>query len=61
MDDDTKEMVTTLLLALTRYPQHATEYIKQVLQILLVMFRAHPDPLLNIRHRISNEQIENWK
>jgi hypothetical protein len=24
------------------------------------MIRPHPDPLLNIRHRISNEQIENW-
>ena len=60
MDDDTKEMVTTLLPALTRCPQHATEYLRQLLQILLVMIRPHPDPLLNIRHRISNGQIENW-
>ena len=60
MDDDTKEMVTTLLPALTRCPQNATEYLKQRLQILLVMIQPHPDPLLNIRHRISNGQIENW-
>ena len=60
MDDDTKEMVTTLLLALTRCWKHATEYLRQLLQILLVMIRPHPDPLLNIRHRISNGQIENW-
>jgi hypothetical protein len=24
------------------------------------MIRPHPYPLLNIRHRISNGQIENW-
>jgi hypothetical protein len=60
MDDDTKEMVTTLLPALMRCPQNATEYLRQLLQILLVMIRPHPDPLLNIRHRISNGQIENW-
>ena len=60
MDDDTKEMVTTLLPALTRWPQNATEYLWQLLQILFVMIRPHPDPLLSIRHRISNGQIENW-
>ena len=60
MDDDTKEMVTTFIPALTRCPQNATEYLRQLLQILLVMIRPHPDPLLNIRHRISNGQIENW-
>ena len=48
MDDDTKEMVTTLLPALTRCPQHATEYLRQLLQILLVVIRPHPDPLRNI-------------
>jgi len=61
MDEDTKEMVTTLLPALTRCSQHTTEYLRQLLQILLVMIRPHPDPLLNIRHRISNGQIENWE
>jgi hypothetical protein len=60
MDDDTKEIFTTLLPALTRCLQNATEYLRQLLQILLVMIRPHPDPLLNIRHRISNGQIENW-
>jgi len=60
MDDDTKEMVTTLLPALTRCPQPATEYLRQLLQIVFVMIRPHPDPLLNIRHRISDGQIENW-
>ena len=60
MDDDTKEMVTTLFPALTRCPQHATEYLRRLLQILFVMIRPHPDPLLIIRHRISNGQIENW-
>jgi hypothetical protein len=59
MDDDTKEMVTTLLPALTRWPQNAIEYLR-LLQILLVMIRPYPAPLLNIRHRISNGQIENW-
>jgi hypothetical protein len=58
MDDDTKEMVTTLIPALTRCPQNAAEYLRQLLQILLVMIRPHPYPLLNIRHIISNGQIE---
>jgi len=31
-----------------------------LLQILLVMNLPHPDPLLNIHHRISNGQINNW-
>ena len=48
MDDDTKEIIATLLPALTRCPQNATEYLRQLLQILLVMIRAHPDPLLSI-------------
>jgi hypothetical protein len=39
---------------------HVTEYLRQLLQILFVMIRPQPDPLLNIRHRISNGQIENW-
>ena len=60
MYDDTKEIIATLLPALTRCPQHATEYLRQLLQILLVMIRPYPDPLLNIRHSISNEQNENW-
>ena len=60
MDDDTKEMVTTLLPALTRCPQNVTEYLRQLLKFLLLMIRPHPDPLLNIRHRMSNGQIENW-
>jgi hypothetical protein len=60
MDDDSKEMVTSLILALTRCPQNATECLGQLLQILLVMIRPHPDHLLNIRHRISNGKIENW-
>ena len=60
MDDDTKEIFTTLLPALTRCLQNATEYLRQLLQIVLVMIRPHPDPLLNIRHRMSNGQIENW-
>jgi hypothetical protein len=60
MDDDTKEIIATLFPALTRCPQHATEYLRQLLQILLVMIRPYPDPLLNIRHSISNEQNENW-
>ena len=60
MDDGTKERVTTLIPALTRCPQKATEYLRQLLQISLVMIRPHPYPLLNIRHRISNGQIENW-
>ena len=59
MDDDKKEMVTTLIPALTRCPQHATEYLRQLLKFLLLMIRPHPDPLLNIRHRISNGQIKN--
>ena len=57
MDDDTKEMVTTLLPALTRCPQNVTEYLRQLLKFLLLMIRPHPDPLLNIRHRMSNGQI----
>ena len=60
MDDDTKEMVTTLIPSLTRCPQNATEYLRQLLKFLLLMIRPHPDSLLNIRHRNSNGQIENW-
>ena len=60
MDDDTKEMVTSLLPALTRCPQNATEYLRQLLTFILLVIRPRPDPLLNIRHRISNGQIENW-
>jgi hypothetical protein len=37
MDDDTKEIVTTLLPALTRCLQNATEYLRQLLHILLVI------------------------
>jgi hypothetical protein len=40
--------------------QSATEYLRQLLQILLVMIRPRSYPLLSIRYRISNGQIENW-
>jgi hypothetical protein len=30
VDDDTKEMVTTFIPALTRCPQNATEYLRQL-------------------------------
>jgi hypothetical protein len=60
MDGDTKEMIAILLPALTRCSQHATEYLRQLLPILLVMIRSPPNPLLDIRHKISNEQIESW-
>ena len=60
MDNDPKEMVTTLLPALTRFPHHATVYLRQLLQILLVMIRPLPDPFLDIRHRIWNGQIDIW-
>jgi hypothetical protein len=36
------------------------EMVRQLLHILLVRIRPHPDHLLNIRHRILNGQIENW-
>jgi hypothetical protein len=28
--------------------------------LLKIMLQIHPDPLLNIRHRISNGQFANW-
>ncbi|CAC5388360.1 unnamed protein product [Mytilus coruscus] len=33
-------------------------YLQQLLQILIAVIRPPPDPLLDIRHRISNGQIE---
>jgi hypothetical protein len=50
MDDDPKEIATTLLLALTRCQKHATEYLRQLLQIVCVMILPHSDPFLDIHH-----------
>jgi hypothetical protein len=58
MDDDQKEMVTTLLPASTKCQQHPTEYLKQLLHMLCVMILPYPDPFLGIRHRSWNGQIE---
>jgi hypothetical protein len=60
MDDDTNEMVTTILPALTRCKKHATEDLSQLLQILFVMILPYPDPFLNIRHGSWNGQIKIW-
>ena len=60
MNDDTKEMVTTLLPALTRCQQYVTAYRRQLLQILFAMILPHSDPFLDIRHRSWNRQIEIW-
>ena len=60
MDNETKEMISTFLPALTRCQQHTTEYIRQLLQILLVVIRPIPDSFLDIRHTILNGQIESW-
>jgi hypothetical protein len=60
MNDDTKEMVTTLLPALTRCQQYVTAYRRQLLQILFAMILPHSDPFLDIRHRSWNGQIEIW-
>jgi hypothetical protein len=60
MDDDTNEMVTTILPALTRCQKHATVYLRQLLQILFMMILPHADPFLDIRHRSWNGQIEIW-
>jgi hypothetical protein len=57
MDDDTNEMVTAILPALTRCQQHATEYLRQLLHILFVMILPDSDPFLDIRNRSWNEQI----
>jgi hypothetical protein len=37
MDDDTNQMATAILPALTRCQQHATENLRQLLQILFVI------------------------
>ena len=58
MDDDPKEMVTTLLQALTKCQQHPTEYLRQLPQMLCVMIPPYPDPFLDIRHISWNGQIE---
>jgi hypothetical protein len=58
MDDNTNEVVTTILSALTRCKKHATEYLSELLQILFVMILPYPDPFLDIRHRSWNGQIE---
>jgi hypothetical protein len=58
MDDDPKEMVTTLLPALTKCQQHPTEYLRQLLQILYVMILPYPYPFLDICNRSWNGQIE---
>jgi hypothetical protein len=58
MNDDPKEMVTTLLPALTRSQQYATAYLRQLLQILFVMILPYPDPFLDIRQRSWNGRIE---
>jgi hypothetical protein len=60
MDDDTNQMATAILPALTRCQQHATENLRQLLQILFVMILPHSDPFLDIRNRSWNEQIEIW-
>jgi len=60
MDNETKEMISTLLPALARCQQHTTEYIRQLLQILFVVIRPPPDSFLDIRHKIWNGQIESW-
>ena len=44
MNDDPKEMVTTLLPALTRSQQYVTAYLRQLLQILFVIILSHSDP-----------------
>jgi len=53
-------MISAFLLALTICQQHTTEYLRQLLQILLVVIRPPPDPFLDIRHNILNRQIESW-
>ena len=58
MDDDTNEMVTTILPALTRCQKHATGFLSQLLQIVFVMILPYPDPFLDIRHGSWNGQIE---
>jgi hypothetical protein len=60
MDDDINEMATAILPALTRCQQHATENLRQLLQILFVMMLPHSDPFLDIRHRSWNWQIAIW-
>jgi hypothetical protein len=60
MNDDTKEMVTTLLPALTRCQQYVTADLRQLLQIVFVMILPHSNPFLDIRHRSWNGQIEIW-
>jgi hypothetical protein len=60
VNDDPKEMVTTLLPALTRSQQYVTAYLRHLLQILFVMILSHSDPFLDIRHRSWNGQIEIW-
>ena len=58
MDDDPKEMLTTLLPALTKCQQPPTQYLRQLLRIVCVMILPYPDPFLDIRHRSWNGQIE---
>ena len=58
MYNDTNEMVTTILSALRRCQKHATEYLSQLLQIVIVMILPYPGPFLDIRHRSWNGQIE---
>ena len=60
MDEDTKEMIVALLPVLMRCSQDTAEYIRQLLQILLVVIRPLPDSFLDIRHKILNGQIESW-
>jgi hypothetical protein len=60
MENDINEMVTTILPAPTRFQQHATEYLRELLQIVFVMILPHSDPFLDIRHWSWNEQIEIW-
>ena len=58
MDDDPQEMVTTLLPALTKWQQHPTEYLRQLLQMLCMMILPYPDLFLDIRHINWNGRIE---
>ncbi|CAG2250230.1 unnamed protein product [Mytilus edulis] len=60
MNDETKERVSGVLPVFYRFPPDVAAFYRQVLQIILAVIRPPPDPLLDIRHRICDGQIETW-
>ncbi|CAC5361560.1 unnamed protein product [Mytilus coruscus] len=60
MDDETKERISGILPVFYRLPPDVAAFYRQVLQIILAVIRPPPDPLLDIRHRICDGQIQTW-